>query len=324
MVKKIEKVNKAMVKKQAEALIPTPWGNFNMIAFAADESEWMPHLALVHEDCDITKPVLTRIHSECITGDLFGSRRCDCGEQLDKSMQMAAEQGGLVLYLRQEGRGIGIINKLKAYNLQDLGLNTVDADIDHGGAGLHPTAPDEPRPADGGDASEATALGVLRAIERSVSRHLDGAALDGLTVGVQGLGHVGRRLCDLLAERGAWEEVEPGRYATTCVGDAECVFVVYERGVALCAIQRARQAGQLEVEKPVSCALFPIRVRDLGELWALNLEPIAECAPGHAQGEAEGLNVVEFLQGPLTRRFGEAFTAALLAEIRRQQAALRG
>ncbi|MCB9742661.1 MAG: DUF3109 family protein [Alphaproteobacteria bacterium] len=128
----------------------------------------------------------------------------------------------------------------------------------------------------------------------------------------------------VLAERGAWEEVEPGRYATTCVGDAECVFVVYERGVALCAIQRARQAGQLEVEKPVSCALFPIRVRDLGELWALNLEPIAECAPGHAQGEAEGLNVVEFLQGPLTRRFGEAFTAALLAEIRRQQAALRG
>ena len=115
------------MKRQAEAMIPTDWGRFNMIAYADSKKEHMPHVALVHEDFDPTKPVLVRIHSECFTGDLFGSNKCDCGEQLSKSIKMASEQGGVIIYLRQEGRGIGLINKLKAYQLQEKGANTVDA-----------------------------------------------------------------------------------------------------------------------------------------------------------------------------------------------------
>ncbi len=115
------------MQRQVEAYLPTDWGNFNIFAYADSADEPSPHLALAHEDMDVTKPVLLRIHSECMTGDVFHSRRCDCGEQLTSALEMVAEHGGAVIYLRQEGRGIGLINKLKAYNLQNQGLNTVDA-----------------------------------------------------------------------------------------------------------------------------------------------------------------------------------------------------
>ncbi len=121
--------HESLIKREVTVKLPTEWGDFDITAFTQlDTGE--QHLALSKGNWDPEEPILVRVHSSCITGDIFGSCRCDCGAQLHMAMQMIEKEGkGLIIYMHQEGRGIGLVNKLKAYRLQEQGMDTVEANL---------------------------------------------------------------------------------------------------------------------------------------------------------------------------------------------------
>lgn len=127
----------------------------------------------------------------------------------------------------------------------------------------------------------------------------------------------------VIDEHGVWEETEDGAYATRCVGNDACVFVAYDGPVALCAIQKAYQEGRVDFEKPISCHLFPLRARAYAGFEVLNYERVSLCEPARTNGQRQGIRLAEFLQAPLTRKYGEAWYDAFRAACEARRAELR-